>query len=118
MKKYSIYVWALVLVGLASGTIPFASDVFIAQNYGAGEVSKYQIAQLKFYAAFIGFLENIVSAIWLGVVAVENKSSRVSWSLFGLVYGLWAVAIFYLLSIYELLVHNQANPADAKNLRG
>jgi len=107
MKRYSIFIWLLILAGVASGTIPFVADVLIAKSYGGGEISKFVQAQIKAYAASIAFLENVISAIWLVFATKDTNANRIAWPLFGVVYGLWAIAIFYLLSIHDQLMQNQ-----------
>ncbi|MCU7806641.1 MAG: hypothetical protein KZQ73_02055 [Candidatus Thiodiazotropha sp. (ex Semelilucina semeliformis)] len=104
MDRYSTYIWFLIFAGLATGATPFIGDLLLAQNYGTGEIPSFELAKFKAYAGFAAFIENIVCAIWLMTVSNRNIALRVVWTVFGLVYGLWAIAINYLLKIHEELV--------------
>ena len=117
MERYAIYIWLLVFAGLATGLTPYLGDLLLAQNYGVNRIPSFELAKFKAYASSIGFVENVVSAIWLMKVANRNNSLRLVWSLFGLVYGLWAIAIYYLIAIYEQLTSGDSAVANAQVAR-
>jgi hypothetical protein len=50
------------------------------------------------------FLPNIVFGVWLAWASTNMKLSKVPWSLFALAYGIYGVAIFYILAIYYNLI--------------
>lgn len=94
--------------------MPFVGDLLLARTYGADEVPSFELAKYKMFATSIAYFENIVSAIWLAKVANRNGAFRLVWLLFGLVYGIWAIAIYYLIGIYEKL--SSSSSINIKNI--
>jgi hypothetical protein len=78
-------------------------DIWIISSAGADGLSIQQkiISQ---YLSFIFFaIVNIGSSVWLYIEAAKSEMKTWVWTVFGLFFGLMAVAIFYLAGIYNHL---------------
>ena len=91
---------ALLLVVLA--LISLAGNVAV-QVYGAEAASSADKVWLVQLATLLGSLVHVGAAVWLGVEASAAGMRSWVWALFGLVFGLMAVALFYLIQLYTAL---------------
>jgi len=96
-EKLILLLIALALVGRVSG---LARDIYIARTYGAiiPPNVEYYWEQISM---FFGWLVNIGAAIWLFIEAKSISLKAWIWSLFGLLFGLMGVILFYVIQIFK-----------------
>ena len=96
---------AIILIILTIATIIFStfSSIFVARIYGPDFLT-YMNLQTRIVSGiifFFGVLVHIGVAIWLVFLARRHQAQPWIWCLFGLVFGLIAAILFYLIRIYE-----------------
>jgi len=103
MKQIEKIIIVVILFLLISRFGAFLKDLYFVLNQGAeGPTSAQRI--LGHYISFILFsIVNIGSSIWLYIESGKAKLKIWIWTVFGLCFGLMAVAIFYLSSIHAHL---------------
>ena len=79
----------------------FLKDIFYAYSVGAGEPTLQQTVLFKNISFILVSVVNIGSSIWLYFESRKAELKTWVWTLFGLFFGLMAVAIFYLSGIYN-----------------
>jgi len=75
-------------------------DIVFARLYGGSEVPFQDREYWELLAYLLGSAVNIGSAIWLFIEAKAVGLKAVLWAIFGLVFGLMGVALFYLIQLY------------------
>ena len=55
----------------------------------------------------------VAIAAWLFVVAQKAKATRWLWAAFGILFGLWAVALFYLVRLYDT-IEERREPVESE----
>jgi len=101
MKEVQKFIWLLIVLAIITSLFPLFRDVFLARVYGTADISAYAQANWKMISIGITFFQNIAAALWLRHVAIKSHVSALSWSLFGLIFGLMAIVIFYLVRLNE-----------------
>ena len=102
MKRY--HTLALLLVGLLvlSWVAPFLIDIYLARTYGPAESIPPDVKGSWTVVKFVAlYLVHFGAAYWLQAEAATLALSRWIWAAFGLAFGLLAVVVFYLLTIYH-----------------
>ena len=91
-------------VAFVLGSLAFAlhgSETLAAWAQAAGlsvnEIGVY----IKFLQSFVFVATNFVVGMWLWFQPHSSLGKRSLWSLFGIVSGLWALALWLLLSLLE-----------------
>lgn len=99
IEKFLIVIMILTIISIA-GT--YFSNILVARLYGATEYGQMVLFNKGVASIFLGFkfLVSICIAIWLFIMARENKWA---WLVLGFFFGILAAIFFYLLSIYEIL---------------
>ena len=96
-EKLILLVVALFLLAKA-GT--FALPFYFAMHYGPLGALPYDGHLWRSAAVIWGGAVNIGAAVWLAVEARVAARSLWVWALFGLCFGLLAVALFYLVQLH------------------
>lgn len=100
MKGIEKYIWFLALTGLLACIWPIFKFIY-AEQIEFREIPTSTLVDIKTYGTYFGLLENIVIGVWLYATSSTETLSRLAWTAFGLVFGFWGLAIFYLSSIYQ-----------------
>ena len=104
MKKIEVLVIVVIILWII-GLIPNISSSIMLKIYPPSE-SNEAISYLKSTALIRSILTVSVQigiAIWLFFEASKGNESRWVWLLFGLIYGILAAILFYIIRAYELL---------------
>lgn len=101
MKEIQKYIWLLLVMAVIAKTFPFIKDIYLSQTYGTSEAPSLVKRTLEIFSFGLVAMQNIASSLWLRHLAIKNKLSIALWSIFGLFFGLIAVAIFYIAKINE-----------------
>ena len=101
------------MLSLISIVIPFARDLYITTNISNVVLNENQKAWWTLWRVGLAALVNIGAAIWLFSESRQTNYNSFIWSLFGLTFGLFAVGLFYLVSINSKLSHNKSLNSDA-----
>jgi hypothetical protein len=103
MKELNKFIWLAIALSLIASVTPFIRDIYLARVYGA-EGAPYSIEQQwVFVTLIIVGLQNIAAALWLYSLSAKYHSSKLTWTAFGLFFGLISVGIYYLVRINERL---------------
>jgi hypothetical protein len=93
------FIWLAITLTIISFIFPIIRDTYLANQYGVTEIP-YQVTkqwELISYL-FIG-LKNTAAACWLYWLASKDNAQKSAWVVFGLFFGLIAVALYYLVRI-------------------
>jgi hypothetical protein len=101
MKQIEKLVLVVIAFLIFSRVGIFIKDIFYAYSVGTGEPTLQQTLTFKNISFILFIIVNIGSSIWLYVESQKAKLRKWIWTLFGLLFGLMAVAIFYLSGIYH-----------------
>lgn len=101
VKKYEKLAFGLIGLLLLSHIFPIARDVYLAHVYGA--IGAPPMVKKEWASASVLFahLVNVGVAIWLFMDASRERVSRWIWGIFGLVFGLLGLVVFYVLVSYQ-----------------
>lgn len=110
-NKNEKYILLFVILYAAFTLFPLFQEIYLTKMYGP-DIPIIIRSQWKMIFGLIIFLPNIAAAFWLRHLARRESAGTFMWFFFGLVGGLIAVGIFYLISIHEKLETQQANQPD------
>ena len=113
MKNTEKYILIIIALSLISTFIPIARDLYITTNISSVVLTENDKAWWTLWRVGLSALVNVGSAIWLYAESRKNRYSSLVWSLFGLTFGLFAVGLFYLVSINNKLSYNKSLKSDA-----
>jgi hypothetical protein len=105
------YILLFVILYAVFMLFPLLQEIYLTKIYGA-DIPIIIRSQWKMLYGLIIFLPNVAAAFWLRHLAKREEAGAFLWFFFGLVGGLVAVGIFYLISIHEKLETQQANQPD------
>jgi len=107
MKKIDKLALTAIVLIIISRIAAIFSKAILTLLYGETgmNITLLQSASAAVTIPFI-LLINIGLGIWLYIEAKKDKSTPWVWCLFGLLFGLTGVAVFYLVRIYNLLKRN------------
>jgi len=99
IEKFLIVIMVLTIISI-SGT--FLSNILLSKLYGATEYGQMLLFNKIVATIFLvfRFLVHICIAVWLFVIARENKWA---WLVLGVFFGLLTAIFFYLFRICEML---------------
>lgn len=103
MKRLERLALLLIILLMATHFLSWFGGSLIARLYGPEYVG-IQAAHLKLTTSarsLLSILVNLAVGIWLFMQARQSQSTPWIWLLFGMVYGLIAAVLFFLLRIYE-----------------
>ena len=103
MKELNKYIWLAIALSLIASASPFIRDLYLARVYRAEGAPYFIEQQWVFVTLIIVSLQNIAAALWLYSLSVKYHSSKLTWTAFGLFFGLISVGIYYLVRINERL---------------
>ncbi len=101
MKGINKFIWLAIVLAAIASVIPFLRDIYLASTYGATGVPYSVKEQWESVSVILLVLQNIASALWLRYLASNDKNSVLTWSVFGLSFGLISVAIYYMVRMNE-----------------
>lgn len=101
MTKYEKLILLMVALLLIGKVGAISVDIYIAHTYGANIPPGDVVVYAKNIRLFLATLVSIGCAIWLFSEAKSQKLKAWVWALFGLVFSLMAIVIFYLVQIYS-----------------
>ncbi len=101
MKNVQKYIILLVALSICATLFGLFRDIYLATEYGANGPPIFIKETWKSISIIFVVLSNLGAALWINHVAKERDVNRLIWSVFGLLFGLVAVGIFYAASIYE-----------------
>lgn len=99
MQEVGKFIWLAIFLAVVAIIFPLLRDVYLANQYGSTEIPHTIMKQWEFISYLFVALQNVAAASWLFWLASKNKVSKLTWSLFGLFFGLMAVALYYLIRI-------------------
>ena len=99
-KKYKDYIHHFKIVAPLGW---LGRELFIAIYFGTGEITPLQQKKLEFFSLLLPALLNVGTGIWLFVEVRKEKANKWIWALFGLVFSLTGVLLYYLVRIYTSL---------------
>jgi hypothetical protein len=73
--------------------------IFSFRYWATSEIVKSSLNE-SLVRLFSSYIPEIVFGVWLYYEAGQKKLSKVTWSLFGLAFGIYGVALFYILLAY------------------
>ena len=100
MNRHEKLILLLVAIFTLSLVANFGKEIAEATCFGTAPISPSDKAFLKSVTVLIFGLVNVGAAIWLGIEARAAALRSWVWALFGLCFGLWAIALFYLVQLY------------------
>ena len=106
MKQYEKLALALITLVVAGHVFAFARDLYIAQTYGAAGLPPVLQKQWAIASVVLARLVDVGVGVWLFIEARREKLAAWVWGLFGLVFGLIGLVVFYLLLSYRQLAGN------------
>ena len=101
MKGIQKYIWLFVFLSVVAATFPLLRDLYLARRFGASELPVTVAENWELLSVFIIAIPNLAAALWLRHIAAKSNVGGWVWGTFGLVSGLLAVALFYLVRINE-----------------
>ena len=102
MKRYEKYVLLLAALLILSKITLFAGDIYLARTYGPSEQIPYLIAETwRSISILMIALVNVGAAVWLIAESARQTANRWVWGLFGFLFGLIGVIVFYIVLIYR-----------------
>lgn len=101
VREIQKFIWLLLVLVVIAKVFPFLRDLYLARTYAPGEIPLSVVDNFQFISLGLVALQNVASALWLRYLAFQNGVGTIVWSAFGLLFGLIAVAILYLASMYE-----------------
>ncbi len=102
MKRYEKYVLLLAALLILSRITPLVRDIYLARAYGPPEMIPYMIAETwRSISILMVALVNAGAAVWLIAESARQDANRWIWGLFGLLFGLIGVIVFYVVLIYR-----------------
>ena len=103
MKKLERLALLLITLLILTNFLSLFGSALIARLYGPAFVNTSN-AYLKLTVSvrsLLSIIVNLAVGIWLFIQARQSKSTPWIWLLFGMVYGLIAAVLFFLLRFYE-----------------
>ena len=95
------FLWLAIILAVIEIFFPVFRDFYLAHQFGAMGIPSATIKRWEIISyLFIG-LKNVASAGWLFWLASKDNQSKLVWSLVGLIFGLIAVVLYYLVRINE-----------------
>ncbi len=101
MKDIQRYIWLFIILSIVVAAFPLLRDVYLARSFGATELPATVKANWELASVIVFAMPNLAAALWLRHVAGKSNAGNWAWCAFGLVLGLLAVALFYLVRISE-----------------
>ncbi len=103
MKKLEHLALLLVILLMLTHFLSLFGTALIVRVYGR-EFMSASNAELKLITtarSLLSIIVNVIVGIWLFIQARQSGGTAWIWLLFGMVYGLVAVVLFFLLRVYE-----------------
>ena len=101
MKDVQKYIILLVVLAVCATAFGLFRDIYLATEYGANGAPRVVKETWQVVSVIFVVLTNIGAALWINHLARGRNINKLIWSVFGLFFGLMAVVIFYVASIYE-----------------
>lgn len=118
MRSTEKYILIIITLSLISTVVPVAREFYIFTNISSVVLTENDKAWWTLWRVGLSALVNVGSAIWLFSESRKNSYNTVVWTLFGLTFGLFAVGLFYLVRINNILSYNKSlNPDAAQKTR-
>lgn len=104
MKKLELSALFLIILLILINFLSFFGNSLIARLYGPQFIANtnFQLKLITSVRSILTTIVNLVVGIWLFIQARQSKGTPWIWLLFGMVYGLIAAVLFFLLKIHEL----------------
>lgn len=102
MQEVQKYIVLMVLLGIIAYLFPLFRDFYLVSLYG-GNIPYLEERSWELFTFIVIALQNVVAGIWLWALARKDELNKLVWAVFGLVFGLIAVGIFYLVRLNEKL---------------
>ena len=96
------YVCSFIALSMLSIFLPIFKDIYLLKVYG-GDVPIIVKATWQMLYGVTFLLPQIAAAFWLRYLAKKENTATLLWTLFGLVGGIFAVGLFYLMQINNRL---------------
>ena len=93
------FIWLAIILATIATVFPFFRDVYLANQYGSTDIPYYISKQWQSLSYLFVILKNVAAASWLFWLASKDNVSKLVWVLFGLFFGLIAVALYYLVRL-------------------
>ena len=101
MKDIQKYLWLLVVLALFAVIFPFLRDLYLAKSYGASELPVAVKEYWQVVSVLVVGLQNLGAALWLKYLTKKHQTGQLAWVIFGLLFGLIAVGLYYLIRIND-----------------
>ena len=102
MKRYEKFVLLLAALLILSKITSLVGDIYLARTYGPSELIPYHIEETwRSISILMIALVNAGAAVWLIAESARQTANRWIWGLFGLLFGLIGVIVFYVVLIYR-----------------
>jgi len=101
MKRYEKYVLLLVALLVLSKITPLARDLYLARTYPMDQIPYHISETWRSISMLMAALVNVGAAIWLVAESARQAANRWIWGLFGLLFGLIGVIVFYVVLIFR-----------------
>ena len=99
MKEVRKYVLVFIILALISFALPAAINLCLMVAYQGDIRILRGLSKVMYPLAEV--VQNIGAAIWLRYLAKKDGSGALLWSFFGLVGGLLAVGVYYLIRLND-----------------
>ncbi|MEA3559967.1 MAG: hypothetical protein U9R75_12005 [Candidatus Thermoplasmatota archaeon] len=103
-RRIGIVLLLLIVLMVLNNVAGFV--IYPAMRNGNWDLSEFFMREyyISLGIFFLGFLSRIVIAVWLNMEAKRFGRSRLIWTVFGLIFGLIAAILFYIIEIYNEIV--------------
>ena len=99
MQGVANFIWLAIILAIIALIFPIIRDTYLANQYGVTEIPYQVTKQWEFISYVFIALKNIAAASWLFWLASKDNINKLAWVVFGLFFGLIAVALYYLVRI-------------------
>ena len=108
MKKYEKFVLLLVALLVLSKVTPLVRDLYLARTYPPDLIPYHVSETWRSISMLMVALVNIGAAAWLMTESARQAANRWIWGLFGLLFGLIGVIVFYVVLIFRTVERDQS----------
>ncbi len=99
MQGVAKFIWLAIILAIVAFIFPVIRDTYLANQYGVTEIPHQVTKKWELISYVFITLKNIAAASWLFWLASKDNINKLVWVVFGIFFGLIAVALYYLIRI-------------------
>jgi hypothetical protein len=103
MRKLESLALVLIILMILTNFVSLFGGGLIARIYGPeyAAINSANVRLVTSARSFLSMIVNLAIGIWLFIQAKENNNRPWIWLLFGMIYGLIAPVLFFILTAHE-----------------